>query len=82
MAETKIPKRIASIVINASADYAGTDGATMYVWSQDDTILFPVGDTLDFNGHRVLPVKISTGKTSVSFSVKAVGIGIENMVIQ
>ena len=68
-----------SVVIDAKADYSDTDTgyATMYVWSEDDSKIVPVGETqsreIDGVSHKVLPVKIATSEDTVPFTLRAVG---------
>ncbi len=62
-----------SIVIDAAAEYGEKGYATMWVWTEDDNILTPVGNTQTFNGHRALPITISTGDEQKSFVLRATG---------
>ena len=68
-----------SVVVDANADYSSTETgyATMYVWSENEMIIVPVGETqtreIDGVDRKVLPVKITTGDKSVPFTLRAVG---------
>ena len=66
-----------SIVVDAAASFEGTGYATMWVWTEDDNILTPVGETQTYNvggvDRKVLPIKISTGDEQKLFVLKATG---------
>ena len=66
-----------SIVIDAAATFEGTGYATMWVWTEDDGILTPIGETQTYNvggvDRKVLPIKISTGDEQKLFVLKATG---------
>ncbi len=67
-----------SIVVDAAAIFEGSGYATMWVWTEDDDKLTPVGATQTFvvDGveRKALPVTISTGDTQKSFVIKATGV--------
>ena len=63
-----------SIVVDAAADFEGSGSATMYVWSENDDIITPVGaKSVDGSTRKALPITISTGDTRKSFVLKATG---------
>ena len=63
-----------SIVVDAAADFDGSGSATMYVWSENDDIITPVGaQPVDGSSRKALPITISTGDTQKSFILKATG---------
>ena len=63
-----------SIVVDAAADFEGSGSATMYVWSENDDIITPVGaKSVDGSSRKALPITISTGDTHKSFILKATG---------
>ena len=66
-----------SIAVDAAAQFEGTGYATMWVWTENDAILTPVGETQTFNvggtDRKALPVTISTGDEVKSFILKAAG---------
>ena len=64
-----------SIVVDAAADFEGDGSATMYVWSENDDIITPVGaKSVDGSSRKALPITISTGDTQKSFILKATGV--------
>ena len=67
-----------SVVVDAAAVFDGTGYATMWVWTEDDDKLTPVGATQTFNvdgvDRKALPITISTGDSRKSFVLKATGV--------
>ncbi len=61
---------LSSAVLNTPR-LTGTGPATVYVWSEDETVFVPVGDnTITVDGKTVLPVTIGSGESSASFRMR------------
>ena len=63
-----------SIVVDAAAQFEGKGYATMWVWTENDAILTPVGNTQTYNGHQALPITISKDDEQKSFFLRATGL--------